>query len=69
MRRFKISCLKEKNALFEVSYLQIGMKSGMFYDIQSSKNYLKIDLYFGNRMDYKLSCFQVDYDGDESIIY
>jgi len=57
MRRFKISCLKEKSALFEVSYLQIGVKSGIFYDVQSSKNYLKLDLYFGNKMDYKLSYF------------
>lgn len=68
MNRFKLSSIKDKSTLFEVSYLQIGCKTQLFYDVKSSKNYLKIDLFFGNKTNEPLTDFEVEYIGRESTL-
>ncbi len=66
LRKFKLSCLKNKCCLFEIQSLQIGIISSIFYDIVSSKNYVKLSIFYGNKTNNYVHEFQVDYTGDYS---
>lgn len=66
LRKFKQSCLKQKCPLYEISQLQVGILSSIFFDISSSKNYLKLGVYYGNRTKYDFEHFSVEYTGDYS---
>lgn len=68
LRKFKISCLKNKSPLYEIPNLQIGIISSIFFDIVSSKNYIKLSIFYGNKSRNKLEDFRVDYTGDYSKI-
>lgn len=47
--KYKISVLKPKSILFENELLQIGIKSSLIYDFYSSKYYLQLSVFFGNK--------------------
>lgn len=64
LRKFKISCLKNKCSLYEIPNLQIGVISSIFYDIVSSKNYVKLSIFYGNKSRNHVHEFNVDYTGD-----
>ena len=49
--KYKKQCLKVKNILFENEQLQIGCKILPLYDFYSSRNYLQINLFIGNKTD------------------
>ena len=66
MRKFKQACLKNKCPLYENAGFQVGVLSSVFFDIPSSKNYLKMALYYGNKSKYGFEHFSVEYTGDYS---
>ena len=66
LRKFKQACLKTKCPLFEIPNLQIGVVTSTFFDIPSSKNFLKMSLFYGNKSKYGFEHFSVDYTGDYS---
>lgn len=66
LRKFKQACLKNKCPLYEIPQLQVGMLSSNFFDIPSSKNFLKIGLFYGNKTKFDFEHFSVEYTGDYS---
>jgi hypothetical protein len=66
MRKFKQACLKNKCPLFETPGFQVGVLTSTFFDIPSSKNFVKMAIYYGNKSKYALEQFSVEYTGDYS---
>lgn len=65
--KFRKQCLKSKNILFENDCLQIGCKVLPFYDFYSSKNYLQVQLFIGNKTARRLQAFKIAYKGTENL--
>ena len=66
LRKLKHSCLKNKCPLFEIESLQIGVISSTFFDFASSRTYLRLIVYYGNKTNEKVTEFSVDFSGDDS---
>ena len=58
-QRYKLNSLKSKCILFENQLLQIGMKSSTLYDFYSSRYYLQIVMFFGNKTDQPIKDFEL----------
>ena len=65
--KYKKQCLKSKNILFENDSLQIGCKILSFYDFYSSKNYLQMQIFIGNKTNKKLQRFNIHYRGTSNL--
>ena len=48
--QFKVSCLKAKSLLFENDFMQIGITTNIVQDYASSKNVLRLIVYYGNKL-------------------
>ena len=59
MQQFKISCLKPKSLLFENDSIQIGVTASLVQDYASSKNMVKLMMYYGNKLDSDITNFRV----------
>jgi len=66
LRKFKQACLKNKCPLYEIQNLQVGVVTSSFFDIPSSKNFLKMAIFYGNKTKYAYDYFSVEYTGDYS---
>jgi len=49
IRRFKLSNLKPKCALYDGKLFQVGVVANAIYDCISNKMYIKAVMYFGNK--------------------
>ena len=65
--KYKKQCLKSKNILFENDSLQIGCKILPFYDFYSSKNFLQMQVFIGNKTNKKLQRFNIQYRGTANL--
>lgn len=65
--KFKKQCLKIKNILFENDSVQIGCKILPFYDFYSSRNYLQMQIFIGNKTNKKIQRFSVQYRGTANL--
>ena len=65
--KYKKQCLKNKNILFENDSVQIGCKIIHFYDFFTSKNYLQMQMFIGNKTNKKLQRFNIKYRGTSNL--
>ena len=65
--KYRLSVLKAKSILFENDSLQIGLKSSLIYDFYSSKYYLQLAVFFGNKTNKPIKDFQIEYKGNSSL--
>jgi hypothetical protein len=65
--KYKKQCLKNKNILFENDSVQIGSKIMPFYDFYTSKNYLQMQIFIGNKTQRKLQRFNLHYKGTANL--
>lgn len=65
--KFRKQCLKPKNILFENDSLQIGCKVSSFYDFYSSRNYLHMQIFIGNKTHRKIHNFTLHYKGTRNL--
>ena len=65
--RFRKQCLKQKNILFENDKLQIASKTSVFYDFYSSRNYLQMQIFIGNKTPKKIHNFSIHYKGTRNL--
>lgn len=65
--KYKKQCLKNKNILFENDSVQIGCKILGFYDFYSSKNFLQMQIFIGNKTNKKMQRFSIQYRGTPNL--
>ena len=65
--KFKKQCLKPKNILFENDHFQIASKLTPFYDFYTSRNYLQIQIFIGNKTHNKIHNFTLHYKGTRNL--
>lgn len=65
--KYKKQCLKVKNILFENDSVQIGCKILPFYDFYSSRNYLLMQIFVGNKTNKKFTRFNIHYKGTPNL--
>ena len=65
--KYKKQSLKPKNILFENESIQIGCKVTPFYDFYSSKNFLMIQIFVGNKTQKKIQNFSIHYKGTPNL--
>ena len=65
--KFKKQCLKAKNILFENDNLQIATKLSPFYDFYTSRNYLQMQIFIGNKTQKKIQNFHLHYKGTRNL--
>ena len=65
--KFRKQCLKAKNILFENENLQIACKVSSFYDFYSSRNYLQMQMFIGNKSQKKIHNFSLHYKGTRNL--
>lgn len=65
--KYRKQCLKPKNILFENDSLQLGCKVLPFYDFYSSKNYLQLQLFIGNKTSRRLQSFRISYKATSNL--
>lgn len=65
--KYKLSVLKPKSILFENEGLQIGLKHSLIYDFYSSKYYLQLSVFFGNKSNKSIKDFQIEYKGNPEL--
>lgn len=59
--------MKSKCILFENQIIQIGLKSSIIYDFYSSKYFVQLILFFGNKTDQAIRDFEIEYKGNKNI--
>lgn len=65
--KFKKQCLKTKNILLENDTVQLGCKILPFYDFYSSKHYLQIQIFIGNKTNKKITNFSLSFKGTPNL--
>ena len=55
---FKVSCLKPKSLLYENEYVQIGGTATVIQDYSTSRNLLKLVVYYGNKLNSEVTEFR-----------
>lgn len=65
--KYRKQCLKQKNILYENDSVQIGCKLLPFYDFYTSRNYLQLQVFIGNKTNHRLQAFKVAYKGTRNL--
>ena len=65
--KYKKQCLKTKNILYENDCVQIGCKFLPFYDFYSSKNFVQMQIFVGNKTQKKIQNFTIHYKGTSNL--
>ena len=59
--------MKGKNILYENDCIQIGCKLTGFYDFYSSKNFIQMQIFVGNKTQKKIQNFNIHYKGTSNL--
>ncbi len=58
-KKFKRQCLKVKNILEENESIQIGCKIEKLYDFYTSKNFVQVNIFIGNKMSKPIERYSI----------